>query len=726
MNVNTIMLRRKNTMLVPTSKGTTPRAVIATFNANLQNLGFTLSPKVIKALEHTSETTAVRLMDEALTTLKEVKGMRNYRPMYPNFPKQVMEASDAELYLNALVHYLSFVIVDLTLNPDNIWLPKYAKEKRALLDEKFKVTVIDLATEKDVEALATAIATSNTSLSPTDKDDLRHLYDMGHLDFPELVPNKENLAFLGALFMNSNLDLAPHFKTATDVLRLATGMSNGDVSLTDDSKFRQFSHPERRFLLGLLNKCGNLEEDMLRWKQRWLRLGERLHPGKYPKLKQMHRAFSNLRNTKIRTVRTHIEAAARGGDTVKAITLLAQRPGDFARRLDHLLRQAEGKAAQNRVVNAFLAVAPEVSTPVLLQVKTHFKHRQDNDLRVVFPKGNVAKVMSLDKLLTPLCAGLCSKIAEGIDEVLVDRFSKLPELGKVYVDPNLVDCLVPFSQRSASKSFRTLVRGSKLSLGDGDNSKEYDSNEIGHRKDTVRFFIWWHENTDGAYEWSNRADIDLSATLLDENFNMVEALTYYNLRGDFGCHSGDITSAPKGASEFIDINIPKAIARGARYVTMDIRSFTGQNFCDLKECFAGFMLREKPQSGEIFDPRTVIDRVDVTMAATTGMPLIIDLVERKVIWCDAAMTTNRYAYNNVHSNKGTIELLGRAFTSVRKPNLYDLLSLHAKARGKIMLTPEKADVVFSVENGTPFELERIASEFMSDVKVEKAAAGKRR
>src|SRR5208337_1876745 len=203
MNINTILLRRKNKMLVPASKGETPRALIAAFNLNIQSLGYTLSPRAIRALERISEPTATKLLDEALTTLKELRGVRNYHPMYPNFPKQVMEADLVELYLNAICHYISFVIVDITGNPDNIWLPKYDKEKRALLDEKFKVTIIDLMSENEVAELATAIATSNTSISASDKDDLRQFHGYGHLAFPKVVPNKENLAILGALFFDS-------------------------------------------------------------------------------------------------------------------------------------------------------------------------------------------------------------------------------------------------------------------------------------------------------------------------------------------------------------------------------------------------------------------------------------------------------------------------------------------------------------------------------------------
>ena len=42
----------------------------------------------------------------------------------------------------------------------------------------------------------------------------------------------------------------------------------------------EYLYPQRRFLLGCLENCGtNMIEDMLRWKTRWIRLGERLHPG---------------------------------------------------------------------------------------------------------------------------------------------------------------------------------------------------------------------------------------------------------------------------------------------------------------------------------------------------------------------------------------------------------------------------------------------------------------
>ena len=44
------------------------------------------------------------------------------------------------------------------------------------------------------------------------------------------------------------------------------------------------ARPERKLLLGLLNVCDNLVEDMCRHKVKWVRLGEKLHPGDYKKV----------------------------------------------------------------------------------------------------------------------------------------------------------------------------------------------------------------------------------------------------------------------------------------------------------------------------------------------------------------------------------------------------------------------------------------------------------
>ncbi len=629
-----------------------------------------------------------------------------------------MEASDAELYLNAALHYLSTFVADVTGEKSLVWLPKYRKDRRKPLDEKVQLRVISLGDGTEPRDLAVQLATSNASLSEGDREDLRFLAAEFLEALPEGIPNKENLAFLGGiLFSKGVADFGPYFTTATDVLRLAVALSGGDLSLAEPCLFRRFRREERRRLLALLDRCGNLDEDVLRWPGRWLRLGEKLHPGDYHR-RYYHafEAINHLRNgTSPQTFRSKVEEAVRSGHVKDAVRLLKDRPGEFGRRLDHILRKARTKASREEALKGFLAHAGTVSTPVLLQMMAHFDHRSEQGERTVFPKGSIAKVQTIPAL--PEMARYLSRSASlGIRRVLRRRFAALPSLGKVYLDPGLKDFLLPFSQRSASKSLRTLVRGSRPPFGFGDKS-------------TVRLFIWW-KDTKGPVpdeepgnspdllsyrdRYETRVDLDLSAVFYDEGWNQLDSITYYGLRNRFACHSGDITSAPRGASEFIDIDIQKALKHRVRYVLMSVNGFTHQDFCDLPECCAGWMLREGPQSGEAYDPRTVEDKADLAMKARAGIPLIADLAERKVIWCDCVMPVRRGYSVNVHNNRSTIQTLAMALTNVAKANIYDLLLLHARARGTLVRTPEEADTVFSVRAGTQYELEGLASKFLAD------------
>ncbi|WP_025716468.1 hypothetical protein [Paenibacillus sp. 1-18] len=146
--------------------------------------------------------------------------------------------------------------------------------------------------------------------------------------------------------------------------------------------------------------------------------------------------------------------------------------------MDQLLRSTE---YTEYAVLAFGEVANQVSTPVLLQVKNHFARRHEpRNLRVFFPKGNVAKAFSVPHTLPEINEAVCQDLVQLCERVLIERFSVLPPLGKAYVDERLQDYYVPFSQRSASKALHTIVRGSHVPMMEGD---------------TIRFFSWWKEGT---------------------------------------------------------------------------------------------------------------------------------------------------------------------------------------------------------------------------------------
>ena len=197
---------------------------------------------------------------------------------------------------------------------------------------------------------------------------------------------------------------------------------------------------------------------------------------------------------------------------------------------------------------------------------------------------------------------------------------------------------------------------------------------------------------------------------------MVAQVSYTMLKTpEFGIyHSGDITSAPNGASEFIDIDTSKASAAGARYIIASVLSYTNEPFCNLPQCFVGWMSRDKPNSGEIYEAACVENKIDLASDRRITVPCVIDLQENCIIWGDIALTSNLCPTNNIESNQRGLVHIGVALTSMVKPNLYDLFCLHVKARGRIHDEIQGADIVFSEREGiTPDQYNVILSEYLS-------------
>ena len=717
--VNSIFLRRSMKVIISSeavqdTSSTLNIAYLGSFLKNLESLGYTLSVDAIKALSNVSVNTCSIVYNSIVNQLRTMTGAnRSWVPMYRNFPQQVMEVSDAELYVTAMMHYIGDLI-GLRIMPD------HEKKARFPLIGNYNLKVINLGTEVEFRSMMKNLMGAKTSISETDKEDITSVikhFGNNVIDMlPSEVTHKENLAYIASVLLaytNLTSKITSMFNSVTDVLRLATAMSNGDVSLATNTKFRNFTRSERKAFMEMINSMNNVQEDMLRNKGRWIRLSERLHPSedRYLKYGVAVTAFNALREgDKISTFGGVVETALVSKDIKVAVSKLKRRPGELARRLDHLLRISKTRTEQNMVVDAFISVTEKVATPVLLQVMSHFNHRNSDGLRVIFPKGNVANVMALENDLPVISESICLQIVSACENAMRTRFSSLEPMGKVYIDSSMKGMIVPFSQRSASRTLRTIVRGSRIKLEEG--------------KNTARFFLWWHDLDNG------RVDVDLSAMMYNSDWNYVDHISYTNLHsqhdGVIACHSGDITSAPEGACEFIDIDLDSVARNGGQYIVMNVISFTGQKFSEMPECFAGWMMRTAPQSGEIFDAKTLQNKIDLTSESRFSIPLVIDVVNREIIWGDLALNKDprssvytsphihrSYSGRNVENMKGSVTLLGKSITSVKKATMHELMTLHASARGTIVDNKEDADIVVSMDgNITPFDIEKIMGEYL--------------
>lgn len=727
--MNEILLRRKNKVIlgIGTAKVANDRC-ITTIMKNIEELGYTFSREVFDVLRTYSVNELTEFYLELKAALMKLKGANVvYMPMYADFPKGVMDAHFSELYINAMVHYWS----DGILYPKNH--RKRVNDRLPLFDET-KVKVLQLGSEADVRQIFDNICTSRTSISRTDREDIAYLFETENMKLPDNIPHKENAAYISALYLQKNplarvSGLRKYIKTATDVLRLVTAMSDGDVSLAENTRYKSFTRRQRRMIMELLSGCPNIEGDMLRYKERWIRIGERIHPSEFDcsrytlEYDRAINAFDKLRNNrKIETFAGKVEFDLAYGEYESALAELVKRPGELARRLDQLLRVAHKES----VIRSFASVAEKVSTPVLLQVREHFLHRAEQaDVRVFFPKGSLAKCHSERNNLPDIDEKYCQEVIRICENALVKIYGQREPMGKVYLSEDYRNYVVPFSQRSASKAMKTIVRGSRLPMDSQTNA--------------VRAFIWW-TNMDkcdlGSYD-DGRVDIDLSAAIFDENWNYMEHVSYTNLKSEKykACHSGDIVNGGPvdgdGVSEFLDVDVDSVVRYGARYVVYQVYSYTGQTYADMPHAMFGWMERADVNSGEIYEPKMVEQKLDLTAGSKVCIPVIFDCVKREFIWCDMNMSLSgvhmNTGGNNLESNLSGVTAVCYSMVNVKKPHLYDLIALNVMGRGVLVDNREDADIVFdtalylnndTVENErdkmviTPYDTELFMSEYL--------------
>lgn len=635
LDINKITLRRNNKIYIPTINNkdkTIDNKTITAFIYNLYRLGYVVNKEILEQLPYTEVST----LQDVLYAAEYVKGSNfDYEPMYPNFPEQVAESSEIELYTNAIMHYIGDTIGARIM-------PVYDKLARPELDEKeAEFIVLGLETNTSLTKTVHNIVTMSRPFSTTDKEDIIVLKDFVKFDNDDTFKVKENLVFLTQSFPDSGLE--KHYKTAVDVLRLAAAYSNGDITLATPTKFK-LSRPQRRMILKLLDNVDDVE-GMGAYSEQWKRLARTLHYRSDNNDKKYPTAAINLEKIQTgdyTTVNSKIEKAVKEFD----VELLEKYPGIYARRILELLRKHPQE--KDTILQSFSTIVGKVSVPVLLGLYNLVRSPGKEELshRLIHIKnGEENKTFLLENRLNKEdnLTGLSTIILDGIEAQGAGK--------KVVFSKDASQYAMPLHTRNISKGSTAIGFGSRLPL---DNDKN-----------TIRLFMHW-KDFDNSEEYDdfmfseNRVDLDLSAVFLDENFDYVNNITYYNLRvGDIGYHSGDITSAPEGASEFIDINIDKALDNGIRYVVPTVFNYTRQSIKDIPESFTGFMMRDKANSGEVFEPSTIHHSYNLNNGATNSTPYIIDLKNRELVWLDTVLKPSCYNNYNVANNVNNFTMLAK-------------------------------------------------------------------
>ncbi|MBA2807803.1 TerD family protein [Streptomyces sp. KM273126] len=608
----------RHTYRLASPKGSAGEGTIAArqFDAALTSVGFKLSAELLERLSGLSEATVVHTAKRTLRTVSEMVGDHvRHNSYFIDFPANVPDTE--EFWMQCVAKALGDEKSRENMLPqlrrrvlDLLSLPTYGRyqhtyeEMLAAQDELIasagdRVTVLHLGRDLDDELtdLYLALAGSTTPLGEDDLRDLKALAERCALGpQPEAIPVRENRAVINEARLGVGADLL--LDTVTDVLRLACALSGGDVTLQEPTRFRALSRPLRRGLLAGLDAvvAANPTKlaDVHAHREPFKRLGERLHPHEYPRWPHAADVFAVARGAKeARSFDSRIEKLLDAFDVLGAVKLLKSAPGKLFRALDLLLRIAADQEERDAVVAAAVQVAPGVSGRVVLSVREHLHNRarESGEPRVFVNRRGRAWVTP--DFRPPVPAADRDRLIAALDAEMRRR---LPAPGRLLLDPDVLDVALPLSGRATAAGLGVLPRGS-ISTVDGEQ---------------LRFFVYWKETKD-------RTDYDLSALLLHADYSTDSWLSYTSLKAVGGKHSGDITEAPDGASEFISLSLDRV---RSTFIVPQVNIYAGESFEEVEESFFGFMLRDGEQKGRPFEPRTVRMKSELRGVGRVALPLV--------------------------------------------------------------------------------------------------------
>lgn len=665
-NVTNILLRN-NYIPIPLCGDKTNEVVsceaIATVMMNLSYYGFALSTEGYSALRELSNTELASWWQGIESELKEITGESRKIGdfvVYKNFPAEVLSKSDAEYWIPQILMYWGV--------PNSFFTESV--QPREKLNEQPKAKVLACSKPSTLHEIWDALLRSPARWKEQDFQDVIFLLTKFPVSFEKLT-FKENMVRLAAFMAESGQKVS--VDTATDVLRLAAGLSDGDVSLREKVKFKSFKKPMRRFLLSILEDCKNLAEDFARREELWKRLLHNLHPGDYRKrFPRVCEVMDDLYNGRLVTFNSKVEALLKDKDP-SVLALLATRPGDFRRRLVHTLELFGDKA-----VEAFTSkgVIDGLTTFQVVALRRYLDTLNERYHRCFPPKGNWSRLQIgearwiEERYLSTISKALGQALSTRIPAVkFLDEATKLVKLPSNGEDG-------PYT------------RGTAFPIPEG--------------TDFIRTASYWSVNN-SRYTW-----YDNGWNFFDSNWNPLGSCCWSSpffprdySRGwgwertqtkDTGAvFSGDPTIASGKAAQMIDLYPAQLRAAGVRYAVWSILCYSRLTFSEAEDVFAAFQWGKDANKGKLFEPSRCQLAIPLKGDTYTKYVVLIDLESNQMIYLDASLKANT---NSADSNGLLLQTSMPAFMEYINslPSVHDLFRESVSENGEALVLYSDKDV----------------------------------
>ena len=675
MTNNTNILLRNGFVAVKTVQGSPDEntEALATIFMNLEYYGFSLSPAVFRVVKAMHSNALAIWWSHLEKELKAITGDdRNIDDfvVYKNFPAEVMNKSEAEYWLPQILMYWGF--------PNHLFTEDVEPREGMDADER-KSTTLMLADTNTLQKILNSLLSAKARWKSHEFNDVVSLSESQYVDFSK-IEFKENLVKLASHFVKSGMQIK--VKTATDVLRLAAGMSDGDVALREKVRFKSFDRKTRRFFMNMLNDCNNLVEDVARRKGVWKKFLHNLHPGDFKKSHaRVVEVADSLYKGKLVTFNSKVEALLKNKDP-DALLLLASRPGEYMRRLVHLIDVFDGKA-----VETFINLIPKLSVQQIVTIRRFLECSNVRAHRVFPPQGNWGK-LQIGKP-RPVKQWFIDTLTMALG---LELASRVPAISVLDNDTE------------------------KVKLPSGGDEGVYTRGtvfKIPEHVEFIRTASYWKHN-DGCSNW-----FDNGWNFFDANWKSVGACCWtqvkYDHRGNVGAlFSGDPTNSKEmegRAAQLIDLYLDKLAAAGVRYAVWNVLCFSGIPFADATEVFAALQWGKDPQKGKLFEPSRAQLAFPLTGNYKTKYVCVIDLKTREMVYLDANLKAQTHSADR---NGDTLSAQMPAFMEYlySLPSVHDLFSESVSSEGHgqvlysskdVKLDPEQPAYVFQHEGDSDYQ-----------------------
>ena len=412
--------------------------------------------------------------------------------------------------------------------------------------------------------------------------------------------------------VKDNKDLSKEVKVeisnATDVLRLAAAMSEGDISLREAIRFRKFKRSERRFLLSILEGTKNIEADFTLRPNLWKKLLACLHPGDY-KFANVQKAYDIIYRDAFTTFHGDVDAHLKVKNNA-VLSLLATRPGEFVRKL-HQMYNNFGMEA----INAFIEVLPKLKTTQLLKLDSYVMTINNRSKLIYPPKGNWTKLQVVENKKSfseEAMNTLHNEISKEIGSRLNEKFPQ---------GVNLDENTHKIKLQTNDQKLAEYGRGTVFSIPE--NMK------------FIRSASYWAHKNGFRNTW-----FDNGWNFFNENWESVVTCCWSstNTHRYGAVFSGDPTNSKDmegRACQMIDLYLDQLKDAGIRYAVWNILCYSGVNFDQANEVMGTLQWGEQAQEGNLFEPSRAQMVFPIKGQNLTKYVAYIDVFERKLVYMDA-------------------------------------------------------------------------------------------